>query len=229
MKFNTALLAITSLLILTSISAVQAQDDWQMLFDGQDLSQWRNYQKSQVSSGWAIKNRELTLVKKGAGDIISKQQYDNFELSLEWKISSGGNSGVFYHVVENEELPQVYYSGLEMQILDNHGRSEPPLEQAGALFALYSPVADFTKPVGEFNVARIIVDGDHIEHWLNGHKVVDYQRNSKDFNQQLHESKFATWPVFAKSSLGHIALQDHGDEVAFRNIKIRRITQNKSK
>ena len=229
MKIKNFIVTTLALMAIITVNTVNAQDNWQVLFDGTDLSQWRNYQQNQVSDGWAIKNGELTLVKKGAGDIMTKQQYDNFELSLEWKISAAGNSGVFYHVVENDELPQVYYSGLEMQILDNHGRSEPPLEQAGALFALYSPVADFTKPVGEFNVARIIVDGDYIEHWLNGHKVVDYQRNSKDFNQQLHESKFATWPVFAKSSLGHIALQDHGDEVAFRNIKIRRITQNKSK
>jgi len=229
MKFKTVLLAITTLFVLTNTNVVEAQNEWQMLFDGHDLSQWRNYQKSQVSDGWAIKNGELTLVKKGAGDIISKQQYDNFELTLEWKISAGGNSGVFYHVIESDELPQVYYSGLEMQILDNKGRNEPLLEQAGALFALYSPIEDHTKPIGEFNVARIVVDGEHIQHWLNGHKVVDYKRNSKDFNQQLQKSKFATWPVFAKSSLGHIALQDHGDEVAFRNIKIRRIAQNKNK
>lgn len=184
---------------------------------------WRNYKSDRVSEGWQLAGDILTLVKSPAGDLISREIYSDFELTLEWKIAPGGNSGIFFHVQERPDLPQVYFSGPEYQILDNHGRDEPPLEQAGALFGLYAPQSDYTRPVGEFNQSKIKVVGSQVEHWLNGHLLVAYDLNSADFKARVAASKFAQWPDFAAHRQGHIALQDHGDEVTYRNIRIRRL------
>ncbi|GHF13376.1 glycosyl hydrolase [Kordiimonas sediminis] len=188
-----------------------------------DASQWRRYQSTDISAGWEAKGETLRVIAKGAGDLISKETYRNFDLTFEWKISEGGNSGVFFHVQETPDLKQVYFSGPEYQLLDNVGRDEPPLEQAGALFALYAPTEDTTKPVGEFNTSRLIVQGDTVEHWLNGKLVVSYDMGSQDFKAKVAASKFSNWPAFAAKREGHIALQDHGDPVTFRNIRITRL------
>ena len=209
----------TFLASLAIIASVQATaNDTQLL----DASQWRSYQGTDISNGWRAEGDTLALLTSPAGDLVSKETYSSFDLTFEWKISSGGNSGVFFHVQEDADLPYVFYSGPEFQVLDNKGRDEPPLEQAGALYALYPPVADYTKPVGEFNEGRIIVAGSHVEHWLNGHKVADYDMDSSDFKAKVAASKFGKWPAFASKRAGHIALQDHGDQVTYRNIRITR-------
>lgn len=215
-----------SLLTMSFATPTFAHDNegWDVLFDGSDLSHWRSYQKENVNDGWSIIDGALVLVKKGSGDLITKQEYDSFELSLEWKISAGGNSGFFFHVVERDDLSQTYLSGPEYQLLDNLGRDEPPLEQAGSLFVLYPPSDDYTKPVGSFNHSRLIVKGDYVEHWLNGHKVVSYTMGSDDFKAKVKASKFGKWPTFAAKRKGHIALQDHGDKVSFKNIKIKKLS-----
>ncbi|WP_308909097.1 3-keto-disaccharide hydrolase [Pseudokordiimonas caeni] len=207
-------------LALALISAPAVADDWQTL----DASQWRAYKGEGIPAGWHAEGNTLSMVKSPAGDIVSKETYGSFELTFEWKISAGGNSGVFFHVQESPDLAQTYFSGPEYQVLDNKGRSEPPIEQAGGLYILYAPEADYTKPVGEFNEGRILVDGSKVEHWLNGHKVAAYDMASDDFKARVAASKFAKWPAFAASPSGHIALQDHGDPVTYRNIRIRRLS-----
>ena len=216
-------LAILLYLGIASLAMAEdkARDEWQLLFNGKNMDGWRGYNTDRVGAAWQVRDGTMILSGRGGGDIISEDQFTNFELSLEWKISPKGNSGVFFHVLEGDENA-VYWTGPEMQFLDN-SRSEPPIEQAGALFALYAPSADYTEPVGQFNEAKIKVLNGHVEHWLNGHLIVSYDMNSQDFKSRVAQSKFARHARFAKTGRGHIALQDHGDQISFRNIRIRRL------
>ena len=192
---------------------------WRLLFDGKTLNGWREFKKTSIGPGWTVRDGELTLSDPAAADdIITLDRYANFDLQFDWKISARGNSGVYYHVIEAGD--HGYESGPEYQLLDNaHG--EAPPERAGAVYALYPPSSDAVKPVGEFNHARIIVDHGHVQHWMNGVKVVEYELGSEDFKARVARSKFAKWPDFATASAGYISLQDHHSVVAFRDIKIR--------
>jgi hypothetical protein len=151
---------------------------------------------------------------------MTEGAYGSFEFAFDWKISPMGNSGVMFHVTEDGE--QTYWSGPEYQVLDNAHGEKPP-EQAGALYALYPPMGAQPKPVGEFNQGRIVVRGSKVEHWLNGAKVVEYDTASADFKAKVAASKFRAWPQFAASPKGHIALQNHGNAVWFKNLKIREL------
>ena len=194
-------------------------EGWVLLFDGKTTAGWRSYKKTEAGSQWKVIGGVLTLTEGGGGDLVTTKDYQNFELSFDWKISEKGNSGVMYHVAESGG-DHPYLTGPEYQLLDNVHRDEPPLEQAGSLFALYPPSKDVTKPIGQFNHSVLKVDHGKVEHWLNGVEVVDYTIGSEDFNQRVKGTKFEKWPEFAKHETGVIALQDHGDGVAFRNIKI---------
>lgn len=191
---------------------------WKLLFDGRTTAGWRNFKAQGVDAGWQVQNGALVCVDpKHTTDIITVDRYANFDLSFEWKIAPKGNSGVYYHVLEQGD--HGYESGPEYQLLDNaHG--EPPPQQAGSLFGLYPPSMDMTKPVGQFNTSRIVVNHGHVEHWMNGMKIVEYQLNSPDFKAHVTGTKFAAWPLFATAPTGYIALQDHDAVVAFRDIKI---------
>jgi hypothetical protein len=191
---------------------------WKLLFDGKSLAGWRGFKAAAPDPGWHVTDGALSPDPKTSKDVISKDQFGSFELSFQWKISKLGNSGVMYHVIEVGD--ETYESGPEYQILDNaHG--EPPLQRAASLFALYAPSVDATKPPGEWNQGRLVVDHNHVQHWLNGKKVVEYELGSPDFKARVAGSKFKAWPQFASSPTGHIALQNHGDAVAFRDLKIR--------
>jgi len=191
---------------------------WKLLFDGKTTAGWRGFKAAAPDAGWSVKDGVLAPDPKTSKDIISKEQFGSFELSFEWKISAKGNSGVMFHVIEQGD--ETYESGPEFQLLDN-ARGEPPLEQAGGLFALYAPSMDMTKPVGEWNQGRIIVNHGHVQHWLNGMMVAEYEIGSPDFTAKVAASKFKRWPQFASAAVGHIALQNHGDAVWFRDIKVR--------
>lgn len=208
---------------MSSVTYAQAEksSEWQPLFDGKSMAGWKGYKTETIGKEWQVHNGEMMLTGKGGGNILTVDQYKNFELTLDWKISKGGNSGVFYHIEEGvESVP--YWTGPEMQILDN-SRGEPPLERAGSLFALYPVEDSHTKPVGEFNQARLKVQDGKVEHWLNGHMVASYDLNSDDFKARIANSKFSSHPRFAKVGTGHIGIQDHGDPVSFKNIMIRKL------
>jgi hypothetical protein len=193
---------------------------WQTLFDGRNTDAWRGYRMDSVPTGWQVVSGELTRVGE-ARDIITKDQYGDFELELEWKIAEGGNSGIMYHVTETGEA--TYETGPEMQVLDDqrHPDGKSRLTSAGAAYGMYPSPAGVVKPAGAWNKVRIVVRGPHVEHWLNGKKVVEYELWSADWNGRLAKSKFTRWPGYGLAKTGHIALQDHGDRVAYRNIRIR--------
>ncbi len=203
------------------LTLAEKQAGWRLLFDGLTTQGWRGYRKETFpDAGWVVRDGCLVRIGPG-GDIITASAFEDFELKLEWRISAGGNSGIFYRVDESQGWP--WETGPEMQVLDNaeHADGQNPKTSAGACYALYAPQQDVTKPVGLFNQARIIVDGDHVEHWLNGVKIVAYELGSEDWRQRVADSKFSKMPLFGKAPRGHIVLQDHGDTVWYRNIMIR--------
>jgi hypothetical protein len=193
---------------------------WQLLFDGKTTAGWRGYRMNSMPAGWQVVDGALTRVDS-AGDIVTSNQYRNFELALEWQVAKGGNSGIFYRVSEDSEYP--WRSGPEMQVLDDavHPDGRSPLTSAGALYGLYPAPRGVVRPAGEWNAVRIVVNGHHVEHWLNGVKVVEAELGSTDWNTSVKQSKFAKMPRYGRNDSGHISLQDHGDRVAYRNIKIR--------
>jgi hypothetical protein len=206
-----------------SVSALTPDElaaGWRPLFDGTTTAGWRGYRRADMPSGWQVVDGALTRVGAG-GDIVTNDQFANFELALEWKVAPGGNSGIFYRVTEVGD--QSYHSGPEMQVLDDarHKDGGSRLTSAGSLYGIYAAPAGVVKTAGEWNAVRIVVNGSHVEHWLNGVKVVDYELGSPDWEKRVGDAKFKEWPAYGRAKRGHIALQDHGDWVAFRNIKIK--------
>lgn len=206
---------------MNTLTDAERAEGWRLLFDGQTLDGWRGYMMEGMPAGWAVVDGELTRVSR-ARDIITTEKFGDFELSLEWKVDAGGNSGIFYRAIEGPEW--IYHAAPEMQLLDDarHRDGGSPLTAAGAAYGLYPAPRGVVKPAGEWNTARIVASGKRVEHWLNGVKVVEYEIGSDDWNQRVAASKFAEFPVFAQAMQGHIGLQEHGSRVAFRNIKIRR-------
>lgn len=195
---------------------------WVSLFDGVTISDWRGYREQTVPAGWTVVDSAIT--KSGdAADLISKKMYKNFELELEWRLKKGGNSGIMYKVTEAAEAS--YETGPEFQILDDavHADGKNRLTSAGAAYGLYAQPEGLLKPVGEWNTAKIVVNGNHVEHWLNGTKGVEYELGSPDWTAKVEASKFKQWPGYGKAVEGHIALQNHGDWVQYRNIRIREL------
>jgi len=203
-----------------TLTAAEKAAGWKLLFDGKTTAGWRGFKAPAPDPGWHVTDGALSPDPKTSKDIMTKDQFGSFELAFDWKISPKGNSGVMFHVTEAGD--ETYQSGPEYQVLDN-ARGEPPAERAGALYGLYAPAVDIPKPVGEFNRSRLVVSGNKVEHWLNGTKVVEYELGSAELKARIAATKFDAWPQFAASPAGHIALQNHGDEVAYRNIKIRPI------
>jgi hypothetical protein len=196
---------------------------WLPLFDGRTLNGWRVYRGSMQPTGWHVKNGLLTK-DQPTDDIITTEQFSNFELELDWRVSTGGNAGIFYRATEEYDKP--YWSGVEYQLLDdpNHPDGKNRLTAAGAAYGLYPAVAGVVKSAGEWNRTRIVARGAHVEHWLNGTKLVEYENGSADWNAKVAASKFSAWPNFGKARRGYIAIQgDHTGELSFRNIRIREL------
>jgi hypothetical protein len=192
------------------------------LFEGDKDKTWVGYGKDTWPEGWELSEGVLHR-KTGGGDLQTVEEFGDFDLRFGWKIAPGGNSGVMYRV--SREKGPAYETGPEYQILDDaaHRDGKSPLTSAGSLYALYAPSQKVVKPAGKWNRSRIVVEGNHVRHFLNGEKVVDVEIGSDDWKAKLAESKFATWPKFAKNDMGHIVLQDHGDEAWFRNMRIKRL------
>ena len=209
---------------INTLSKAEKAAGWKLLFDGKDFTGWRFYRGASPAAPWSIENGAITVSGPGK-DIITTGEYGEFELSVDWKISPAGNSGVINLVKEDETAPQTYNTGPEMQVLDNERHADGKLEnhRAGALYDLVAPTKAAAKPVGEWNTARIKVSHGRIEHWLNGVKVVEAPYGDDAWRKMVAGSKFKDMALFGKASAGHIALQDHGDPVWYRNIKIRKL------
>jgi hypothetical protein len=204
-----------------TLTKAEMNDDWVLLFNGKTTAGWRGFRSEEVPAGWQVEDGAL-VCKGPGGDILTMAEFGSFELSFVWKISEGGNSGVFFHVVEGD-YDAVWRTGPEYQILDNdkHPDGANPLTSAAANYALHAPDEDRTQPVGEWNQGRMSVHSGHVEHWLNGKKVLEYELWSDEWLELAAASKFGAMPDYGIQKRGHIALQDHGDEVAFRSIKIK--------
>jgi len=198
---------------------------WKLLFDGKTMHGWHNFKTNTVTRGWVVGDGWLhCLGKEGGGDIISDGTFDNFDLQWEWKQVPGGNSGLKYFVSEKREAPL----GHEYQMIDDEQNGDAKLAQGkrvtGSFYDVLKPERiDLTKSPGEINRSRVIVQGNHVEHWLNGAKVLDYSCGSEALKTALHQSKFSNTRGFGDKIVGHILLQDHHSEVWFRNIKIREL------
>ena len=219
-----------------TLTEQEKKDGWKLLFDGKSTDGWRGYKMEKIPPGWKAEDGVLARVAGGSGgkgagggdDIVTVDEYDNFELVLEWKIRPGGNSGVLFRVVEQASTS--WHESIEMQVLDNTkwpNRSKKEL--AGACYDMYAPSKDVTKPVGEWNQAKLVADGNHVEHWLNGEKLLEYEIGSDDWNERVKASKFKNLATYAKAKKGRICLQDHSDRIEYRNLKVRPLPPKEGK
>ena len=202
-----------------TLTAAERAEGWQLLFDGETTDGWRGFRRQDMP-GWMVEEGELRRVG-GGGDIVTTEQFDDFELKVDWKIQAGGNSGIMFRV--SEEWDRTWKTGPEMQVLDDerHRDGRRPITSAGSNYALHAAAEGAVRPAEAWNEARILVNGGHVEHWLNGVKVVEYELWSDEWDELVAASKWDTLPGYGRQRRGHIALQDHGDWVAYRNIKIR--------
>ena len=213
-----------------TLTEEEKQAGWKLLFDGKDLSRLRGYKMKEMPPGWKVIDGALVRVSGGAGgkgagggdDIITVEQFDNFEFKVDWKIvDRAGNSGLIIRA--SEDAATSWHTGPEMQVLDNEAYPGRDVKQlAGACYDLYAPSKDTSKPRGEWNSVKIVADGNHIEHWLNGEKIVEYELGSDDWKERVAKSKFKNMKFFKEPpAKGHLCLQDHTARIEYRNIKIR--------
>ena len=219
-------LAAATFLLASSVACSSAQapkassPEWHVLFVGKSLDQWRGYQTDTVPAGWRVDNGMLAK-NSPVADIVSKDEFGDFELELEWKIGEAGNSGILYRGTEDYDHNS--WTAPEYQLLDDIKASDNKtrLTCAGAAYALYPSPPGHLKPVGEWNATRIVARGKHIEHWLNGTKLLEYELESPDWEAKVKASKFVDYPDYGRAARGHLALQgDHTGSLAFRNIRI---------
>jgi hypothetical protein len=216
------------------LSDEEKKAGWRLLFDGQTTAGWRRYQATTMPTTWKVENGSL-LSRPGKddsrGDIVTVDQFDDFELVLEWKMTKGNNGGVIYRATE--ELENVWESGAEFQILDNDGHADGlnRLASAGSCYAVFAPAKDATRPLGQWNRTRIVARGKHVEHWLNGEELLEYEVDSERWRSHVKTSKYfhtaygrGNW---GRAPKGHIALQDYGGAIEYRNIKLRPIAAKK--
>ncbi|WP_331067861.1 membrane dipeptidase [Steroidobacter sp.] len=216
---------------LNSLLPDERGSGWRSLFDGRSMRGWRGYDSKQAPAAWRVETGALTLAKlepsqsrQGRADLITDAAFENFELRLQWKVAPGANGGLFFFVREGA-ADRIWKTAPELQILDDahHEDGALPSHRSGGLYDLFPPACNAVRPVGEYNDARLVVNGSHVEHWLNGYLVTRYDLDSAGFQERLEHSKFRDEPTFAKVRRGSIGLQDHGDAVSFRNIRIREL------
>ena len=204
----------------SSATGSAAQGEWRSLIDP-TMSAWRGYKEQAMPSEWKVEGGVVSKVKS-TNDIVTRDQFANFELEWEWKIHEGGNAGVFYR--GTEEFEKIYFTAPEYQLLDDakapDGKNR--LTSAAANYALYPAPAGVVKAADQWNSSRIVARGPRVEHWLNGQKVVEYEAGSPDWEAKVKASKFASWPKYGRITQGHIGIQgDHDGELAIRNMRIR--------
>ncbi|MGH9338877.1 MAG: 3-keto-disaccharide hydrolase [Acidobacteriota bacterium] len=211
---------------LNTLTEEEKAEGWQLLFNGENLENWRGYQMEDVPPGWEVSDGAIYFNAEQGGeghsDLTTREQFADFELKLDWKISQGGNSGVFFRVTENHE--QEYMTGPEIQVIDPSRERYPGLDAtraAGSNYGLHAPTKEVARPAGEWNAMRIVVNGAHVEHWLNAEKIVEYELWTDEWKEMVAKTKFAAWPDYGMNKTGYIVLQDHGAPVWYRNIKIK--------
>jgi len=217
---------LAGLVLILAISCVPVtakKGKWKVLFDGKSTDAWRGFkQESFPDKAWKVEGATFRSIVGGEHrDLLTREKYGNFELELQWKVAPGGNSGIIYLV--SEEFDETWNTGPEMQVLDDtkHPDGKEPKTSAGSLYALIAPVNKVLKPVGRWNKVRLIVLNGHVEHWLNGKKVVDYDLGSDQLKNLIAGTKFKDFPRYAQNREGYVALQHHGEEVWYRKIRIR--------
>ena len=211
---------------LNQLTKQEKQAGWKLLFNGENLDGWKFFQGGEVQ-GWKVVDGVLNNSGVGSdhgGDIITKKQYKDFELTLEWKIASQSNSGVFYHVQEGK-TKVIYETGPEYQLLDDKGWPTKlnDSQYSGSNYAMNKPVGAEVKPLDEWNTSRIVVKGSHVQHFLNGKKVVEYDLWTDEWYENKSNCKWKDKPLYGMAKKGHIGLQDHGGLTQFRNMKIRKL------
>jgi len=211
------------------LSEQEISEGWELLFDGENLDNWRAY-NAEGTGSWLVENGLLAASGNGSdsnGYIITRKQYDNFDLKFEWKIAPEGNSGVMYHVIESEKFHTPYLTGPEYQLVDDIEFPEELEEwqKTGADYAMYTPdnSKKILKPVGKWNSSRIIFDNGHVEHWLNGEKILEFEAWTDEWFTLKNSGKWVDAPEYGLSSMGYISLQDHGSKIWFRNMKIKEL------
>ena len=218
-----------------TLTKAEENEGWELLFNGQDLSEWRNFNDTVLSNGWTIVDGCIQASGEGgdaSGYIVTKRKFADFELSWDWKLTHGGNSGMLYHVVESPAFSVPYVTGPEYQLIDNEGWEEvnapeklEEWQKLGVDYAMHLP--DYSKmhvnPVGEWNNSRIVFDNGHVEHWLNGEKILEFEAWTDDWFEKKGSGKSGHAPEYGLSNEGVICLQDHGDPASFKNIKIRQL------
>ncbi|MEO6151101.1 MAG: DUF1080 domain-containing protein, partial [Mucilaginibacter sp.] len=232
-KTLAGIIALTSISTMLSaqtpntLTAKEKKDGWALLFDGTTTQGWHTYNKTEVGNGWTASNGELQFnpAGTGRGDITTDGEYENYELAVEWKIEEGGNSGIIFGVNEDPKYQWSFLTGVEMQVLDNAKAGDNKIDThvAGSLYDLIGAPRTAVKPANEWNKAVIRKKDGKLTFWLNGVQTVDVQMGGDEWKQLLDKSKFKTVPTYASYQKGHICLQDHGNVVAYRNIKIKQL------
>jgi cytochrome c len=236
-RYLVFLLAVTSSFVYAqspnTLSQAEKKEGWKLLFDGKTTKGWRNFKSDKIGSAWKVSDGTLYLDVSnkengkliGGGDLVTVGEYENFELSLEWKIQACGNSGVMFNVQEGASNTTPWQTGPEMQVLDNECHPDAKIikHRAGDLYDLISSSTETVKPAGEWNVAKMVTKNGHYEFWLNGTKAVEFDMHTPEWDQLVAGSKFKNMAEFGKFKKGRISLQDHGDQVWFRSIKIKEL------
>ena len=211
------------IMVISCCPAMAKKGKWRKLFDGKSTDAWRGFrQDSFPDKAWKVEGGAFRSVVGGeTRDLITREKYRDFELELEWKVAPGGNSGIIYLI--SEDFDETWNTGPEMQVLDDakHPDGKDSKTSAGALYGLIAPVKKVLHQAGRWNKVRLIVHNGHVEHWLNGRKVVDYELGSDQLKHLIAQTKFKEFPRFAQNREGFVALQHHGEEVWYRKIRIR--------
>jgi hypothetical protein len=208
-----------------TLTDAEKKNGWVLLFDGKTTSSWRTYQNLPDDS-WEVLSGELHCKKDGVqhrADLVTKDQYASFELQLDWKVSKAANSGILYHVQETKKSS--YETGPEYQLIDDLGYTEKieDWQKSGADYAMHPPSKIVSKPTGEYNHSRLVVNGAHVEHWLNGVKIVDFTAWTPEWQKLKATGKWKDYPDYGIAKTGVIALQDHGGGIWMKNIKIKKL------